>query len=156
MFQNDANRRRLNRFSLMVFAVGLWAVTISLDAWAQSAMESRHQVVLRELALTPAEEKTFWPLYDAYAKELLQAFEETAEVAYRLFQVRKKFSDALADEYTDALLKGELRQAQIHLDYQPKFRAILGAHRTARLFQFERRLNSFMGTEIARDFPLIK
>jgi hypothetical protein len=156
MFQHDANQRRHCWRPLMVFTIGFLGILMSLGAFAQSAAENRHQTVLRELELTPAEEKVFWPIYDAYAKELLQVFEETAEVAYRLFQIREKVSDAMADEYTDALLKGELRQAQIHLDYQPKFRAILDARRTARLFQFERRLTSYMSTEISREFPLIR
>lgn len=47
-------------------------------------------------------------------------------------------------------------QAQIHLEFQPRFRGVLGALRTARLFQFERRLQSYMNAEIAREFPLIR
>lgn len=156
MFQHDANRRKICRLSLMILIVWLWGALMPLDASAQQAAENRHQLVLRELELTPPEEKAFWPIYDAYAKAMLEAFEETAEVAYRLFQVREKISDEMADEYTHALLKGELRQAQIHLDYQPKFRAILDARRTARLYQFERRLNSFMYSEISREFPLVR
>ena len=156
MFQIDPSPRKFFGSSLVIFILGLWLASLPLHAAAQSATESRHQLVLRELELTPSEEKSFWPIYDEYATELLHSFEETAEVAYRLFQTRTKVSDAMADEYTLALLNGELRQSQIYLEYLPKFRFILDARRTARLFQFERRLHSFMYTEISREFPMVR
>jgi uncharacterized membrane-anchored protein YhcB (DUF1043 family) len=156
MFQNDASRQPSVGNFLFIVILGILALIGPRAALALTAAENRHQTVLRELELTPQEEKSFWPVYDAYANELLKSFEETAEVAYRLFQVRSKVSDEMADEYTDALLKGELRQAQIHLQYQPQFRSILDARRTARLFQFQRRLHSYMNAEISRDFPLVR
>ncbi|MEY4684818.1 MAG: hypothetical protein RLZ25_1277 [Pseudomonadota bacterium] len=150
--------RRSGEFRLLLFLllVGFGLSITPLSGQAQTASENRHQEVLHELQLTPAEEKQFWPVYEAYSKALLQTFEQTADVAYQLFQKRAGVSDEMADEYTRALLNGELRQAQIHLEFQPRFRGVLGALRTARLFQFERRLQSYMNAEIAREFPLIR
>lgn len=156
MFKGCVNQRKIREHSLSVLLLGLWMTSMPLSAAIQSAAENRHQAVLRELELTPAEEKDFWPLYEGYSKALLQSFEQTAEVAYRLFQARSRVSDEIADEYTHALLNGELRQAQIHLEYQPRFRKVLDAKRTARLFQFERRLQSYMNAEISREFPLVR
>ena len=156
MFKGDVHRQKVLWHSLALLFFWLLLISTPLNADTTSAAESRRQAVLRELELTPAEEKAFWPVYEAYSKALLQSFEQAVEVAYRLFQVRSKISDEIADEYTQALLNGELRQAQIHLEYQPRFRKVLGAKRTARLFQFERRLQSYMNAEISREFPLIR
>lgn len=156
MFINGVKQRKVLLHFLTVLLLGLLSASIPLDAMGRSAAENRHELVLRELELTPTEETEFWPLYEGYSKALLQTFEQTAEVAYRVFQVRSKISDALADEYTDALIHGDLRLAQIHLEYQPRFRKVLDARRTARLFQLERRLQSYMSAEISREFPLVR
>lgn len=105
--------RRSGEFRLLLFLllVGFGLSITPLSGQAQTASENRHQVVLHELQLTPAEEKQFWPVYEAYSKALLQTFEQTADVAYQLFQKRAGVSDEMADEYTRALLNGELRQA---------------------------------------------
>lgn len=156
MLQQNFNQCDTFSRSLIMFCLWLGLLLMPIWAPAQTASDSRHQEVLRELELTPAEERVFWPLYEGYSKALLLAFEETAEVAYRLFQVRGAVSEEMADEYSHALLNGELRLAQIHLEFQPQFRQVLGALRTARLLQFERRLQSYMSAEIAREFPLIR
>lgn len=156
MLQNNFSCMRSLNYILECLVVLMALAIFPVVSFAQSATENRHQAILRELQLTSSEEKAFWPVYEGFSKALTKVFDETVEVAYQVFQSRNSVSDELADEYTHALLNGELRQAQIHIEYQPQFRNVLGARRTARLFQFERRLQSYMNAEIAREFPLIQ
>lgn len=156
MFHNDAGLGWRVKYAIFVGLLGLGSILMVPTAHAETASEKRHVAVLKELELSPAEEQRFWPLYDLYSKALLRAFEETAEVAYSVFQARAHITDELADDYTRALLNSELRLAQIHLEYQPRFRKILDARRTARLFQLERRLQSYMNAEMSREFPLVR
>jgi hypothetical protein len=121
-----------------------------------SAAQKRHEALMKELVLSPAEEKVFWPLYEAYSAEHLENFNQAAEVSFRLFRSRPKVTDELADEYTETLLKADRRQAEINLSYQPRFRKVLDARKTARFFQFERRLEVFMRAEILKEFPLVQ
>lgn len=120
------------------------------------ASQKRHEAILKELALTPSEEAAFWPLYESYSAEIQANFNQSAEAAFRLYRNRGNVSDSVADDYTSSLLNAERRQADINLEYQPKFRKVLDARKTARLFQFERRLGVYMQSEILKEFPLVR
>lgn len=121
------------------------------------AAEARHRDALAgTLNLSDAQSKAFWPVYAAYQKEMNEAFEGVAEVAYRVYDHSGPVTDAMADEYTESLLRGDSKQAAINLAYQGRFRKILDSKKTTRLFQFERRFRSAISMELANEIPLLK
>jgi len=67
MFKGCVNQRKVREHALSVLLLILWMTSMPLSAAIQSAAENRHQAVLRELELTPAEEKDFWPLCECYS-----------------------------------------------------------------------------------------
>jgi hypothetical protein len=119
-------------------------------------MAQRRLAVSKLLELDQKASKSFWPLYESYLSEMNREFQRLADSGYRLLEEQTPISESQADHYTEVLLETEAREAAINLAYRPRFRTILDAKKTSRLFLFEHRLRSYMATELANDMTPLK
>jgi len=109
--------------------------------------------------LNDAEGKKFWPLYDAYQKEL-------ALINQRLGKTIKAYADAynqgrgtISNEAAKKLLNEALavEEAEVKLKrtYADKIGKMLPATKTARYIQLENKIRAVIKMELAQDIPLV-
>jgi hypothetical protein len=129
----------------------------NMDSLIQKIRADKKLLVAANMDLTDAEAKQFWPLYDAYEKEL-------EKINQHLGQTIKTYAEALdkgpiPDKTATKLMNEALsvQEAEIKLKrtYAAKIGKVLPGAKTARFIQMENRIRAVLNVEIARQIPLV-
>ena len=134
------------------------ASTTNMEILRQKIKADKKLVVAQNLKLTDAEGAKFWPVYEAYQKDLQQINERLATAilryadAYDNGPVTNEKAKQLLDEYlaiddAEAKLKGATT---------PKILAALPAVKAARYIQIENKIRAAVRYELAAAIPLVE
>jgi hypothetical protein len=145
-----------------------FSVLIALPAAAQTAADmqilaekvkaDKKLVVAANMQLTEDEAKAFWPVYEAYQKDL-------AAINKRLFGAIKNYADAynkgpVSDETAKKLLNQAIavEEAEVKLkrSYVPRLEKVLPGMKVARYVQIENKIRAVVKYELAAQIPLVQ
>ena len=150
---------------VVMFAV---ATLLALPAAAQTASDmqilaqkikaDKKLVVAANMQLTEDEAKGFWPVYDAYQKDL-------ASLNKQLVGVIKNYADAynkgpVSDETAKKLINEAIaiEEAEVKLkrSYLPKLEKAIPGMKVARYLQIENKVRAVIRYELAAQIPLVQ
>ena len=154
--------------AIVALALG---VAIATPLYAQDAGNTNMEILLQKvkadkkllvasnMGLSDAEGQNFWPLYDAYQKEL-------EEINQRLDRTINEYADAynagqgtISNETAKNLLNDALsvEEAEVKLKqaYAEKIGKVLSATKTARYIQMETKMRAVIKVELAKSIPLV-
>ena len=131
----------------------------NMEILMQKVKADKKLLVAGNMDLNDAEGKKFWPLYDAYQKELDQ-------INQRLGRTIKSYADAfnagqgaVSNETAKKLLNEALsvEEAEVKLkrSYADKIGKVLSATKTARYIQIENKIRAVIKMELAQQIPLV-
>jgi hypothetical protein len=132
--------------------------TTNMDILRQKIKADKKLVVSENLKLTDAEGKAFWPVYDAYQKDLQQINERMNAAihgyadAYNKGPIANDTAKKLIDE-TQAIDDAEAKATSA---LAPKVLAVLPATKAARYLQIERKIRAAVRYELAAGIPLVQ
>lgn len=147
----------------------LIAVLFVTPVFAQSATADNMQilrdkikadkklVVAENMQLTEAEAKGFWPVYEAYQKDL-------AAINKRIGAMLKSYADAWntksmdnekAKKLSSNFLAVQVDEVKLQQSYVPKLNKVLPATKVARYLQIESKIRAIIKYELAREIPLV-
>ena len=151
---------------LFAFATLLALPAISQTKPATSDMEILRQkikadkklVVAANMQLTEAEAKTFWPVYDAYQKDLAALNERTAKtiVAYADAYNKGTVADGTAKKLIGEAIAIEEAEVKMRRSYLPKLEKAVGGVKSARYLQIENKIRAIIKYELAANIPLVQ
>lgn len=127
------------------------------DILIQKIKADKKLLVAGNMDLTDAEGKTFWPLYDAYQKDLEQ-------LNQRLGKTIGEYADAFnkgpipndtARKLLDEALSVEESDVKLKRTYADKIGKVLPAAKTARYIQIENKIRAVLKAELAANIPLV-
>ena len=114
-------------------------------------------VVAENMQLTESEAKGFWPVYDAYQKDL-------GKINKRMVTMIESYADAFNGNSMDnakakkmtaeflAIQADEVKQMQ---SYVPKLSKVLPASKVLRYLQIENKIRTLVKYELAIQIPLV-
>ena len=158
------------------FGVGILAITL-LSASAMAAEEpaadkaadnmqilmdkvraDKKLLVATNMKLTDEEAKGFWPVYDAYQKDLqaLNARYEKGLKAYAEAYNKGPVPNETAKHLLDEMLSVDEAEAQLKRSFVPKLEKVLPIAKVARYLQLETKIRSAVRYDLARRIPLIE
>ncbi len=153
------------RMLLLVLAAALAAPAIAqqkgtsdMDILREKLKADQKQVVAANIALTDAEAKAFWPIYEAYQADL-------QKINLRLGNTILAFADAqekgsVPNETAKKLLEEAIAideaEAKLKRTYLPKLHKALPAIKVARYIQIENKIRAVIRYEMAAGIPLAK
>jgi hypothetical protein len=114
-------------------------------------------LVAANMDLTEAEKTAFWPVYDAYQKDL-QAIND------RLAKTIKSYADAYnaktltndqAKKLTDEAIAVDADEAKLRSTYNTKLNAVLPGTKVARYLQIENKIRAALRYDMASAIPLV-
>jgi hypothetical protein len=114
-------------------------------------------LVAANMDLTEPEKTAFWPVYDAYQKDL-QAIND------RLVKTIKSYADAYnaksltndqAKRLTDEAIAIDADEAKLRSTYATKLNAVLPATKAARYLQIENKIRAALRYDMASAIPLV-
>ncbi|GKT10322.1 hypothetical protein [Desulforhabdus sp. TSK] len=155
------------RVLVAVFAAGLIALGV-IPALAQDKPTENMQVLIDKVKadkkmlvaanmdLTDSEAKKFWPVYEAYQKELFLLRARTGKLIKDYGEAYKDMSNETAKRLLDELLTIESLGLKLRQHYLPKFRQVLPEKKVARYFQIENKIQAALYYDLALEIPLVQ
>ena len=149
----------------MLFAV---ATILALPSQAQTAsdMEILRQkvkadkklVVAANMQLTDAEAKNFWPIYDAYQKDLQAINQRTGALItiYADAYNQGPVTDETAKKLLTESMAIETAEVKLKDVYVPRFEKAIPEMKVARYIQIESKIHAVMRYEMASQIPLVQ
>jgi hypothetical protein len=144
------------------------SVLLALPAAAQTASDmkiladkvkaDKKLVVAANMQLTEEEAKAFWPVYEAYQKDL-------AGINKRLLTVIKSYadvynkgpvSDAAAKKLINQAIAVEEAELKLKRSYVPRLEKVLPGMKVARYIQIENKIRALVKYELAAQIPLVE
>ncbi len=157
---------RLIRYAML--ALGL---TLAVPALAQNQPTSTDMQILADkvkadkkalvatnMQLTDAEAQSFWPIYDAYQKDLEKINERLART---IVEYADAYSKGPLDDATAKRLLGEMlavgkAEAALQESYVPRLEKILPGVKVARYIQIENKIRAVVHYNLASKVPLVE
>ena len=135
------------------------AEQMNMEILKEKVKADKKLIVAGNMNLTDTEAKQFWPLYDAYQKELGQINE-------RLITTIKGYADAynagkgeISNETAKKLLTDALTveesELKLRQSYAAKMEKVLPATKVARYLQIENKIRAIVKFELAAQIPLV-
>ena len=139
------------------FAADPNAVTVTdMQALRTAVRADKKAYVASLLALTPAEEKKFWPAYDAYQRTLDMTNREKNVTILGVIGQDKPVSDLYAKQIAkDIIVADEMETKARRTLYNRVMRA-LPATKAVRYLQLEGKIRAVQAYDFAQSIPLIK
>jgi hypothetical protein len=139
------------------FAQGKSADT-NMQILLDKVKADKRLVVAANMDLTDAEGKAFWPIYDAYQKDL-QGLND------RLFKMIVAYADAynkntLTDEQANSLSTEALAidrdEVALRTTYAAKLNGVLPGKKVVRYLQIESKMRAVVRYQLADNIPLVE
>lgn len=152
-------------------AAALSALLLSPAALAQDQAADNTKILLEKvradkkllvaanMGLSEQEAAAFWPVYDAYQKELDVLNGRTKDLIKRYAEAFNAGGGTVSDETAKSLLDEALAIESAELDvrkaYVPKFGKTLPAAKVARYYQIEQKIRSALKADLSAGIPLV-
>ena len=132
--------------------------TTNMEILRQKIKGDKKLIVAENLKLTDAEGTTFWPVYDAYQKDLQQINQRLGAVimAYADAYNKGPVTNEVAKKLLDEALAVDDAEAKMKGSYAPKILAVLPATKAARYIQIENKIRAAIRYELAAGIPLVE
>ena len=145
-------------FGLTALALAQTPATTNMDILRQKVKADKKLVVAENLKLTDAEGAKFWPVYDAYQKDLQGINERLTAVirAYADAYNKGAVDDATAKKLIEDASAVDDAEATLRRTSLPKILAVLPAAKAARYVQIENKIRAAIRYELAAGIPLVQ
>lgn len=113
-------------------------------------------VVAKNMNLTEAEAKDFWPFYEAYQKDLGEINKRLAKTikAYAKAYKGKTMDDALAKQIIQETLEIQGAETGLMRTYAAKLDGVIPATKVMRYLQIENKIRTLVKADLAEEIPL--
>ena len=115
-------------------------------------------LVAANMDLSEQEAAAFWPVYEAYQKDLtaLNGRIKDTIKSYADAYNAGAVPDATAKKLLNDALAIEASEVDLKKSYVPKFEKVLPAAKVARYYQIENKIRSAIKAELADGIPLVQ
>ena len=144
--------------SLVVPAMAQTGGTTNMEILLQKIKADKKLVVAANLNLTDAEGTAFWPVYDAYQKDL-QAINQRLAAAIRAYADaynKGPVTNEAAKTLLDQALAIDEAEVKLKSTAVPKILAVLPTTKAARYIQIENKIRAAVRYELAAGIPLVE
>lgn len=115
-------------------------------------------LVASNMELTEQEAAAFWPVYEAYQKELsaLNGRIKSAVKSYADAYNAGPVPDDTAKKLLNEALAIEAAEVDLKKSYLPKFEKVLPAAKVARYYQIENKIRTAVRADLSAGIPLVQ
>ena len=109
------------------------------------------------MGLTESEAKAFWPLYEAYQKDLETIYGRVGRLieSYAAEYRAETLTDEKAKTLIDELVAIEQAEGGLNASYVPKLIKVLPHKKVARYLQIENKIRAALRYDLAANIPLV-
>ena len=125
---------------------------------AEKIKADKKLVVAANMQLTEDEAKGFWPVYDAYQKDLAGLNQQMLGVIKNYADAYNKGAvpDATAKKLMNDYLAVEERELKMKRSYVPRLEKVIPGTKVARYMQIENKIRAIVKFDLASQIPLVE
>ena len=129
----------------------------NMEILKQKLKADKKLLVAGNMDLSDAEAKKFWPVYDAYQKDLEQVNQKLAQTIKDYAEAFNKGSipDATAKKLLNDALSVEEQENKLKRTYADKLEKAIPYNKVARYIQIENKIRAVIKMELAQQIPLV-
>ena len=128
----------------------------TVDSVRQAARTDRRGLVDRNMQLTPDEAKKFWPVYDAYQKDLDRIIQRQNRALLDYINAESSMTDANAQRIAKDYVAADLDEMKLREKTLKKLGSALPPKKAVRFLQIENKIRTLQRFDIAEQMPLVK
>src|SRR5688500_14583431 len=128
----------------------------TVDTVRQAARENKRALVEKNMDLTAEEAKKFWPIWDAYQKQLDGIVQKQNRVVLDYVNSESSMTDANAKRMVTDVLALDAEEAKLRAATVKKVMAALPAKKGARFFQVENKIRTLNRYDVAEKVRLVQ
>lgn len=128
----------------------------NMEIVKQKVRTDKKLFIATNMQLTESEAKSFWPVYDAYQKELETIINRKGKLIEKFAAHYETLTDDTAKSLLDNDLSIDAAYQKLRQTYLSKFRGALPDKKVARFYQLESKIRAIVEFEIARRIPLVQ
>jgi Spy/CpxP family protein refolding chaperone len=138
------------------WAQGNPADVTDMQALRTAVRADKKAYVASVLSLTDAEAKKFWPLYDAYQRDVDMANRQRARAVEQWIGFDRPLSDEFARNLAKDLIASDEIELRARRTLQNKLMRALPPKKAVRYLQLEAKIRAFQAYDIATGIALVK
>ena len=116
----------------------------------------KKMVILQNMDMTSAEKSAFWPVYEAFQKDLNKMDKRTLKLIKDYARNYEQLTDEKAHQLISEFLDVEQARIELKKNYLKKFEKVLPKKKVARYYQIENKLEAKASLELSQEIPLMK
>ena len=128
----------------------------NMQIFREKVKADKKLIVAEAMELKESEAKAFWPVYEAYQKEIAGLNDRTIALIKDYAQNYQTMTNQKAKKLTDESMAIQAAQPKLKASYLPKFRKALPDIKVARYYQIESKISAVVNYELAAAIPLVK
>ncbi len=126
------------------------------DSVRQAVQTDKRALVERNMQLTPAEAKKFWPLYDVYQDNLEPIVRRQNRAVMDYINTESSMTDANAKRIAKEIIEADADEQKLREKQLKKLLAALPARKAVRYLQIENKIRTLNRYDIAERIPLVR
>jgi len=133
------------------------ATDTNMEILKQKLKADKKLLVASNMELSDAEAKQFWPIYEAYQKDLEGVNQQLGKTVTEYAEAFNKgsISNDTAKKLLGEALAVEEQETKLKRTYAEKLEKVLPATKVARYIQMETKIRSLIKFELAQQIPLV-
>lgn len=124
--------------------------------WLALIQADKKAIVAKSMDLTPEESAKFWPLYEAFQRELAVPQNAITRALLDYIAAGHKLTDANAKRIVEQMLAAQRDEARLREKHFRQLLKVLPAHKAARYVQIENKMQAIARIEGAKAVPLAR
>ena len=128
----------------------------AVDAARQAVRADKRGVVEKNLQLTEAEAKKFWPVYAAFQKDIDRVQKRKNRVVLDYVNTESSMTDANAKKLAREMLAAQAEEQRMVEAHAKKLSGLLPARKAVRYLQIENKIRVLNEYDTAAQVPLVR
>ena len=128
----------------------------AIDAVRQAVRDDKRALVGKNMQLSEAEAKKFWPIYDEYQKELDKIQQRQNRAVLDYVNQESSMNDANASRIAGELLGADADERKLVDKTYKRLRSAIPVRKAVRFLQIENKIRTLQRFDIAEQMPLVK
>jgi Spy/CpxP family protein refolding chaperone len=128
----------------------------AVAAFRDAVRADKRAVVAKNMELTEAEAKKFWPLYEAYQKDVQKVLQRQNRAVVEYVNQASTMNDTNAKRLARELLDADAEEQRLRERQLKKLYAILPARKAIRYLQIENKIRTLNHYDMGAQIPLVQ
>ena len=124
--------------------------------WLSLIQADKKAIVAKSMDLTPEEAAKFWPVYEAFQRELAVPQNAITRALLDYIAAGHTLTDANAKRISEEMLAAQKEEARLQDRHFRRLLKVLPAHKAARYVQIENKIQAVVAYEGAKAVPLAR